>query len=781
MMLKLKTGRANFQTALICAVLLFGTIFVFHRALQNGFLDLDDPDYVTQNAHVKNGVTLAAIRWAFVSGASANWHPLTWISLMLDAQCYGDFAGGYHFTNILLHALNAMLAFLALRKMTGARWPSAFCAALFAWHPMRVESVAWITERKDVLSGTFFWLTLLAYTSFAQHGKSSGALQATVKSKLRYVAAILLFALGLMSKPMLVTVPFLLLLLDYWPLQRFNASTLQRLCLEKVPFLFLSLASCIITFLVQKSWGAVVESQSLESRLANAVVSIVRYMADSAWPANLAVVYSLPGHWPLPVVTTALILIASVTTLAILQRRQRPWLFVGWLWFIGMLVPVLGLVQVGLQAMADRYTYLPIVGLQLALIWTLAEMRFPWQRSIKPLAVSAALIACIFQTQTQLTFWKTPETLYEHALAVTEGNYLAECYLGTTLLNENRFPEAELQLRQALKLKPDFSDARFKLGVVLTQSDQDNEALTTYDELLKQNPRHALADYNIGIILLGQNLPAEAIPHFQKALAKKQNYVPAIVALGTAEAKLGNADLAISYFKQSLALKPDNAVAEYNFGNALTDLHRDSEALPHYERALQIDPDFEDAHCNYANALGTLGRSAEAREHFRRALMLNPKNATACFGLAVASEDLGKLREAAACYKHATELAPDNAQANYNLATLLLNQNKAADALVYFQNAARIDPQNNSAFLGMGLAEEKLGHPDAAISHYHRAAIIAPDSAQAHCCLGIALRRTGNLSEAIVEEETALRLNPDFPGLKEQLALARNEMAAAKQ
>jgi tetratricopeptide (TPR) repeat protein len=780
MMLKLKTGRSDLRRALTCAILLFGTVLVFHRALQNGFLDLDDPDYVTQNAHVKNGVTLAGIKWAFVSGASANWHPLTWISLMLDAQCYDDFARGYHFTNILLHGINAVLAFLALRKLTGAMWPSAFCAALFAWHPLRVESVAWVAERKDVLSGTFFWLTLLVYAGFVHQLKSPGVLQAAWKLRLRYVITLLLFALGLMSKPMLVTVPFLLLLLDYWPLQRFSASTVKHLLVEKIPFFTISVASCIVTFLVQKNWGAVVESQSVGNRLANAAVSIMRYVGNFIWPTKLAIVYSLPGHWPPSMLAGAVLFTVCGTALVIFQLGRRPWMFVGWFWFVGMLVPVLGVVQVGLQSMADRYTYLPIIGLELALIWTLAELRFSRQQFLKPLATVAVLVACILRTQSQITFWTTPETLYEHSLAVTQQNYLAECYLGTTLLNENRFSEAELHFQQAIKWKPDFSDARFKLGIVLAQAGRDNDALVVYNELLKQNPRHALADYNIGIILLGQNHPTAAIPHFLSTLAKKPDYDAALVALGTAEAKLGDADLAIGYFKQSLTLEPDNAIAEFNFANTLSDLHRDNEAVEHYEKALRIDADFEDAHCNYGNALGTLGRPAEARDQFRRTLVLNPKNSSACFGLAVASEDLGKIWEAAACYKRTIALAPDNAQANYNLATSLLNQNRPADALVYFQNAASLQPENDSAFLGMGLAKEKLGRSKEAISDYHRAVTIAPNSARAHCCLGIALRRARDFSEAIVEEETALRLNPNFPGLKEQLALARNELAGTK-
>jgi tetratricopeptide (TPR) repeat protein len=767
--------KARYSIIAICSVLLFGTLLLFDRALPNGFLDLDDPDYVTQNAHVQHGLTAGGFRWAFTTGDSANWHPLTWLSLMLDAQCYGDFGRGYHFTNNLLHALNAVLAFLVLWKWTRATWLSAICAALFAWHPLRVESVAWIAERKDVLSGLFFWLTLLAYTSYIEQRKIPGP-----KSKIIFGTALLLFACGLMSKPMLVTVPFLLLLLDFWPLQRFAAGdkwpARMKLVQEKIPFFIISGISCVITFIVQKNWGAVVESQSIGERLANAVVAIVRYAGNVFWPSGLAIVYPLPQRWPTPIVIASAALVTSISALAIYQARRRPWFFTGWFWFVGMLVPVIGILQVGLQAMADRYTYLPVVGLQIAILWTLREVRLP--AFLKIAGASAALAVCAMLTAGQIAFWKSPQTLYEHTLAVTKNNYLAECYLGTTLLTSNRFDAAEVCFRRAIELKPDFNDAYFKLGTALANDGKTDEALATYRQLRAINSNYAPADYNIGALLLGEGRAVEAISDFESALKKKKDYVPAYVALGTAEAKLQKPDAAIGYFEKALVLKPDNAVAEYNFANALTDLHREREALPHYQKALMLEPGFEDAHCNYANALGTSGRPVEALEHFRRALVLNPKNEDACLGMATAFEDLKEIPEATRGYERVLLLNPGNADAHFNLATLWLNENRYANASKHFQEAAKIQPDNDSAFLGAGLAEEKLGRGNEAIADYRRAVAIAPGNAQAHCCLGIALRRAGKFSDAIAEEEIALRLDPNFPGLQDQLALTRREQLA---
>lgn len=767
-------GENKFVVWTIVGVLLFGTLLLFQRTLPQGFIDLDDPDYASQNVQVQNGLTADGFRWTFTSGESANWHPLTWLSLMLDAQLYGNSARGFHFTNNLLHALNAVLAFLALWKLTKNLWPSALCAALFAWHPLRVESVAWIAERKDVLSGLFFWLTLLAYSGYVARRRIQSP-----QSKIFYAGALLLFAGGLMSKPMLVTVPFLLLLLDFWPLQRLTMDDWRRggkLILEKIPFLLLSAASCIVTFFVQKNWGAVVESQSIGERFANAFVALARYLVSFFWPQNLAIVYPLPLHWSFLVVAASAILVICVSVLAIFQVRHRPWIFAGWFWFVGMLIPVIGVVQVGLQAMADRYTYLPIVGLEIALLWTLREWKVP--ALLKTATASVALAGCVILTTGQIGFWKSPRTLYEHALAVTKNNYPADCYLGTTLLNSNRFDDAAVYFHRAIALKPDFNDAWFKLGMTCANAGKIDDALAAYRQLHAINPNYALADYNIGALLLGENHPTEAIPYFTSALQKKKDYVPAYVALGTTAARLQKPDAAIGYFEKALALKPNNSVAEYNYANALVDLHREGDALPHYQKALALDPEFADAHYNYGNALGTLGRPADAAEHFRRALILNPQNVDACLGLATAFEDLKEIPEAIACYQRVLSLDPKNADAHYNLATLLLNKNRCADALEHFQAVTHIQPRNDSAFLGAGLADEKLGRADEAIANYHRATKIAPGNLQAHVCLGIALRRAGKYSDALAEEEIALRLDPNFPGLQEQLALTRRELAA---
>ena len=780
------TKKIDFRFWAVCFVLLFGTLLLFKPSLQNGFLDLDDPDYVTQNAHVRNGLTLSNFRWAFTTGYSANWHPLTWLSLMLDAQIYGDFPRGFHFTNNLLHALNGLLAFLLLRKMSRLHcgnsppqssvfWTCAIGAALFAWHPLRVESVAWVAERKDLLSGFFFFLTLLAYLGYARESSDGN-----LKPRILYSLALLLFVCGLMSKPMLVTLPFLLLLLDFWPLERWTVANWRMstgpLIWEKIPFFTLAAASCIVTFLVQKRWGAVVESQSFDDRLSNAVISVVRYLGNFFWPHNLVVAYPLPANWPvvLTVGTKGMLLI--LTGITLWQLRQRPWLFVGWFWFLGMLVPVIGLVQVGLQAMADRYTYLPVLGLQLALLWSLNELRVSaqWKAAVAALV----LLGCVTQTWKQIGYWRSPQALYQHALAVTTDNYMAECYLGTTLLNSNRFQEAAFHFRRAIRIRPDFNDALFKLGVSLAESGRTDEALAAYRQLLKINPRYALADYNMGILRLEQNRSAIAIRHFEATLRKNPNYDPAYVALGTAEARLGNPATACGWFERAIAIEPDNAVAHYNLANALTDLHRNNEALAEYEHALQLDPDLQDAYCNYGDALESLGRPAEACVQYRQALARNRKNPAAFFGLAVALEDLSKISPATACYRQAVALNPDNFQAQYNLGTILLNQNRPAQALAHFEAAGRVAPADEFAWIGAGLALERLGREDEAIEHYRHAIGLAPRNAQAYCCLGVALRRVGKISEAISNDETALRLNPDFPGLREQLALARRELAA---
>jgi len=722
-------------------VLFFGTLLLFSRAVGNRFLDCDDPDYVTQNAHVQAGLTWAGVDWAFTSSAAANWFPLTWLSHMLDWQLFGNDPRGHHAVNILWHALNAVVAFLALRRLTGAFWTSAASAALFAWHPLRVESVAWVAERKDVLSGFFGLLTLWAYAAYAEKRRErrSGA-------RSFYALALAAFATGLLCKPMLVTLPCLLVLLDWWPLRRIGpAEKLSSLLLEKAPFFLLTIVSCVITYRVQQAGNAVVESLGLGARLANAVVSVACYLGKFSWPVNLAVGYPIPDHQPGATVAGATVLVLTMTGVALWQWRRRPWLLVGWLWFLGMLVPVIGIVKVGLQAMADRYTYLPILGWQLALLWTLSELAWPSVvRRFVPALIGVVLAGCAARTWDQLGVWRDSRALYEHALAVTKDNYLAHSYLATTLLNEGRFDEAAAHLQRAIEIRPDYAAAHHRLGVAVEKAGRTDDALRIYTDLLRIRPNHADAHYSIGIILLNRNQPAEAITHFRATLSSEPDSDPALVALGMALARQGRIEEAVPCYEKALALNPFNAEAFYDCANALVSLHRDTEALARYEQALRLNPNFAQAHNNYANQLRKAHRLDEACAHYRRAIQLQPENANALYGLGAALEELGRTDEALASYTEALKFEPDYADAHYNVGAILLDEHQPEEALAHFRAATRSQPDFAAADVGMGIAAEQLGH----------------------------------FSEAVASYEQALRLDPDFPGLRERLAQARREAAA---
>ncbi len=545
-----------------------------------------------------------------------------------------------------------------LRPGSGAFWPSAVCAALFAWHPLRVESVAWVAERKDVLSGFFGLFTLWAYARYAAEFKVQGS-----RFKVFYVLTLAAFALGLMCKPMLVTLPFLLLLLDFWPLGRFKVHgsrfTIQPLVVEKLPLFLLSAVSCVVTYLAQKKGGAIVETAAFSERLDNALVSVAAYLGKFFWPFSLAIGYPRPAHWSAVTVAGAALLVLAITVLALGQWRRRPWVPVGWFWFLGMLVPVIGLVQAGSQAMADRYTYLPILGLQLALLWTVREWSLPaagpW---LRPALVALLLAGCAARTWSQLAVWQNSRTLYEHALAVTKDNFLAETYLGTTLLNEHRFDEARRHFQRAVEIKPDYAVARLRLGLALEKLDHENEALATYGELLK--------------------------------------------------------------------LKPDDADAQFRCANVLARLDRDSEALPHYESAIRLRPDFEPAERNYADSLRASNHPADAETHYRRAIRLQPGDAGAHFGLGVTLEDLGRTDEALTAYRQAVELQPNLADAQYNLGVLLLNGNQPAEAVIHFRSAVECRANYAAAYAGRGLAEAQLNQTPEAIRDLEQAQRLDP-------------------------------------------------------
>ena len=494
----------------ICLSLVVLIWLVFGQTLWHDFVNYDDPRYVYENTRITGGLNISGIAWAFTHIHSLNWHPLTTISHMLDCQLYGLKAGWHHFTNVLLHTLGAILLFLALKQTTGAVWRSAFVAAVFAIHPLRVESVAWIAERKDVLSGVFFMLTLLAYVYYAR-----------LPSMGRYLVVASVLACGLMSKPMLVTLPFVLLLLDYWPLARIKDQFWKRV-LEKIPLIMLSAVSSMITFLVQKSAVGQTEDLPILERINNAVVSYALYIWQMLWPVNLAVFYPHPeNRLPFWEIAFCLLLLICITAIAIILRKQKPYLITGWLWYLGMLVPVIGLVQVGWQGRADRYTYLPQIGLYIAVAWGVTDVTVLWrhQRSILSASALLTIVVLSWCAWGQASYWHDSEKLFRHALAVTTNNDVAENNLGIVFLGQGKVDEAISLLQSAVDLRPDNSPAHENLAKALLQKGLVDDALIHYRKLLELQPDNMEVHNIVGTVLVQQGRVDEGVEEWQKVLA----------------------------------------------------------------------------------------------------------------------------------------------------------------------------------------------------------------------------------------------------------------------
>jgi Flp pilus assembly protein TadD len=503
----------------VCLFLAAMTWLVFGQTVHHEFVNYDDEAYVYENPVVQKGLTWEGFRWAFTHNVNVNWTPLTVISHMLDCQFYGLQAGGHHFTSVLLHMASVIVLFLVLKKMTTALWRSAFVAAVFAIHPLHVESVAWIAERRDVLSGLFFMLTLGAYAGYVRHRWSLG----------RYLTVALMLALALMSKPMVVTLPLVLLLLDYWPLKRFTQSGGRlvpwRLIVEKVPLLALSGAACVATLFAQKE---AIVPLPLSVRIGNALVSYVAYLGQMIYPAGLAVLYPHPGSslalWK---IIAAFVLLLAISAWAIAAWRKRPWFLFGWLWYLGMLVPVIGLIQSGLRAHADRYTYLPQIGLYLLLTWAAAELCAGWRhrRGVLGGGSMIILMALIFCARAQTAYWRNSELLWTHTLACTSDNCVAHNDLGNALLQKGSVEEAIAHYQTALQIKPDYAVAHNNLGNALLKTGNVDEAITQYQQALQIKPDNAEFHINLGCALLQKGSMDEAITHFQKALQIKPDSV----------------------------------------------------------------------------------------------------------------------------------------------------------------------------------------------------------------------------------------------------------------
>ena len=670
----------EWQPALLCWLLAAITFGVYVRVVWFDFVDYDDADYVFANAKVQAGLTWDGVHWAFTTGQSSNWHPITWLSHMLAVACFGPGAAGQHLINVLLHGLNSALLLAVLTRLTGALWRSAFVAGLFALHPLHVESVAWISERKDVLSTLFFLLMLWIYVRYVE-----ASLTRSPSRMWLYGASLALFALGLMSKPMLVTAPFVLLLLDYWPLGRMKLDSenrrlriLSRLLLEKVPFFAFSVASSVVTFLVQKKGGAVSTLVGLPvgARAANALVSYLRYVGKTVWPDDLAVLYPHPGHWPWGWVVAATVFLLGITALAVWSRERVPALLVGWFWFVGTLVPVIGLVQVGIQSMADRYTYVPLIGVFMALTWSAVAVVERWRGFETPLVVMGAslLVICAVVTEKQIGYWRNSETLFRRAVAVTRKNYLAYNNLGFYFSKKGRMTEAMESYRLSLAANPNYEDARNNLGHALAEQKQYAEAIEQYRVALRLKPDQVEVHNNLGNALSETGNLDEAIAHYQFVLARKPDHADAHNNLGIALAMKGRVDEAIPHFQDAIRYKPGYASAHSNLGNAYAVKRQFTAAVAEYDAALKLAPRDAQAHNNLGNVLAELGRLDEAIANYREALNLKAENPEAHFNLGSALARLGRRTEAITHLDQALQLKPDYADAR-----VLLNKLRPAE------------------------------------------------------------------------------------------------------
>ena len=594
----------------ICITLAGVTWSVFGQTLRYDFINYDDDLYIYENPNIVSGLTRPAILWAFTHAHAGNWHPLTSLSHMLDCQVYGLNAGGHHFTNVLLHTLAVVLLFLFLQQVTGAPWRSAFVAAVFAVHPLRVESVAWIAERKDVLSGVFFMLTLLAYARYV-----SGE-----RSLLRYLLVAFFFALGLMAKPMLVTLPLVLLLLDYWPLCRFGShslgnaanfarrSTFSRLVAEKIPLFLLSLLSSLLTWWAQRAFMRSTSEIPLVLRAENAIVSYVRYLRQLLWPADLAPFYPHPkATLPLLLVIVAAVLLVAISAVVLCYGRKRPYLITGWGWYLIMLLPVIGLVQVGEQALADRYTYLPQIGIVLAITWTAADATAGIRQlqrfvAFTAVAVTVTLAWCACH---QTRYWRNSESLWLQTLAVTENNDLAHNNLGSVWWRSGRVDDAIREYQAALKVTPESPLARNNLGSAFLKQGKVAEAIQEFRRVLSRDPQSITGRFNLAGALLRSGRATEAVAEYERVLAIKPDFAQGHLALGHALMRAERLADAIAQFKIAVQLQPGYAHARNSLATAFAAKQQWGEAIRCWRETLEIDPNNVAAQSGLAWTLAT--------------------------------------------------------------------------------------------------------------------------------------------------------------------------------
>ncbi|MFH1981135.1 MAG: tetratricopeptide repeat protein [Pseudomonadota bacterium] len=680
-----KNRRSRSVAGAVLLVLTLWTGMLYAPIVNFDFIDIyDDWDYVTENTAVLKGLSPESIGWAFSETHSANWHPITWMSHMADVELFGRWAGGHHLSSLLFHLINAALLLVALYMMTGALWRSAVVAAVFALHPINVESVAWVAERKNVLSTMFWMLSLIAYCRYA----------ATEKRGMLALVGVCM-ALGLMAKPMVVTLPFALILLDIWPLSRCQVASFRRwrrLFAEKWFLFALSGASVVITIISQKSGGAVqtLHRYPLDSRIANALCAYIRYVGKLVFPENLAIPYPYPEKIPLWAVGGAAILLIAATTVAVRQIYRRPWCFVGWFWFVGTLVPVIGIVQVGEQSMADRYAYIPMIGLFMTIVWSIPDNAGESRKGRGCLAALAVLVMGFlsWQTHKQLQYWESNLSLFAHTTAVTPQNR-------TALLN---------------------------LGFALKTAGRMDEALEQYRRILAFDPFNAKANSNVGGVLMAR----------------------------------GEIDTAIAYIRKAIALDPGNPGAHNNLGSALGRKGDIAGALEAYRTALAIDADYAEAHVNLAGLLMDQGQDALAVPHLRRVLSAEPENRVASALLGLSLIRSGRVGEGEPLVRAAAAGAPNNPHVLKAVGEAALRAGRIDAAEQAYRQLLTVDAENIDALLQLaGIYGQRPGREKAAIGLMKRAAVLLPDRSVLDYNIACMYGRLGDAESAVTWLETA--------------------------
>ena len=802
------------RAVLVALVLALGTFALFSRSLGYGFLNYDDPRYILNNPFVQAGFTAESLRWVF-AGHGDIWNPLVRLTHILDWRLFGAAAGGHHLHSVLWHSLSAALAFLLLRRLTGAFWTSALCAALFAWHPLRVESVSWISERKDVVSVAFGLLTLLAYTAYAERRATRAP------ARRAYGVTLLAFAAALLSKPSMVALPGVFLLLDFWPLRRFpfardtvpaptstsaaGPEPLRPLLVEKLPFVLLAGAAAAVAVHTQTAAGTFVLDLPFLARLANAVVSIPRYLGKFFWPFDLSVAYPHPGAWPAWAVAAAALFVLATSALAWRLRRAAPWLGVGWLWFLGTLAPMSGVLQVGFQSMADRYTYFPMLGWQLALLWSLRALAPPrLPRAAVAGFAGLALLGLGVRTWDQQSRWRDSVTLFAHAIASTGPNATAHAFLAYSQALLGRTEEARTQCEQSLAIDPRNTVALYTRAKLDAEAGRTGDAIAGYRTLLAIDPtnhEHALA---LGHLLLRQGRADEAEAVFRAMLDRDPTIHFATLGLSAVEISRGRPAEAAALLATVLAEEPDNVPCLEQLTLVLHGLGRDEDTAGHFARALAVAVPSDALLRAHAAFLQLTGRTEDALAEFARIVERAPRNAMVRMDHARLLVACGRPTEAIAALAKALELQPGLAAAAHEAGLIHLQLRDTAQAAAQFRRALAADPAHVPALLSLAQLAEKSGNTaeaddcfnrataaapasaaphrlyaevlarrrqfDTARTHYEQAVALDPRDVAARAGYGYILLLTGERAAALAQWTEALRLDPEFPGLRERVA-----------